>query len=129
MKTRLLIASAACALALGLSGSAFAAEANTNDTGAQGDSAATGSVETKLSAMVPSITKDSIDATKPFGALTVDTSKAPDQVATGMANDQDRMELAARCSLIDSEQLRVDDGTVPAFCKGYVDYYSKNYMK
>lgn len=129
MNTRLLIASAACALALGIAGPSFAAEATTTDTGAQGDSAATGSVETKLSAMVPDITKDTIDLKKPFGSMSVDTKMSAEDVAKGMTDDKARMELAARCSLIDSEQLRVDDGTIPAFCKGYVDYYSKNYMK
>jgi hypothetical protein len=127
MNMRLLIASAACALALGIAGSSFAASTTTNTT--EGDSAVTGSAETKLSALVPDITKDSIDLKKPFGNLSFDMKLGPDKVATSMADDKSRMELAARCSLIDSEQLRVDDNSVPAFCKGYVDYYSKNYMK
>jgi len=125
-----LIASAACALALGIAGASFAAgTTSTNDTNTQGDSAVTGSAETKLSALVPSITADSIDLKKPFGTLTVDMTLGPEKVATSLADDKARMELAARCALIDSEQLRVEDESVPPFCKGYVDFYSKNYMK
>jgi len=91
MKTRLLIAAAACAMAVGITAPSF---------GDQGDSAVTGSPETVLSAQVPSSTPDTIIAS-----------------STPSAAERDR---AARCSLIDPEQLRVDDGTVPAFCKGYV---------
>ena len=127
MNTRLLIASAACALALGIAGPTFAAGTTTNSS--EGDSAVTGSAETKLSALVPSITADSIDLKKPFGTLTVDMTLGPEKVATSLADDKARMELAARCALIDSEQLRVEDESVPPFCKGYVDFYSKNYMK
>ena len=94
MRTRLLIAAAACAMAVGITAPSFGAAPN------EGDSAVTGSPETGLSAQVPSTTPEAIIA-----------SSSPS------AAERDR---AVQCSLIDSEQLRVDDGTVPAFCKGYV---------
>lgn len=118
MKNRFLVAAAACALAVSFAVPALAVTATINAS--EGQSAVTGSAETSLSAHVPSVTLDQMDAAKPFGTMTVDITQSPEAVAAGLPNDAARMELQDRCSLVVANQDRFNSSA--SFCQNYVTW-------
>ncbi len=130
MKNRFIVSISALALAAAVTLPAFAAETTTNATAGAAATAgvkapgadATVTASTEASG---SFTVQNVAPETPFGAITFDPKKTPDELATTLTADQQK-ELGQRCQVVSDNQTVYNQDT-SVWCTTYLDWWKKNH--
>jgi hypothetical protein len=132
MKTKLTASLSAIALAAALSLPAIAADNSTTvgagvnagvnaTAGAAGvDASTTASTSASGSFTVDNVTKDN-----PFGDITFDQSKTPEE-GTMALTDAQRLEVEQRCDVVKNNPNAYNNDT-SSWCMTYLDWWKKNH--
>lgn len=128
MHKQLVISISALALIGSLAAPVFAASSTTTAGANAAGSVTTPAADANANVAAntsATLTVNDVSKDQPFGTITFDQTKSPDELSTTLTADQQK-ELSQRCDVIDANKDMYDNNT-QVWCMTYLEWWKKNH--